>query len=124
MEWRLVERKMQATIARLQAQAQDAADGKEQALQRLEEVTLRLKAVEREVADVTSLYRDAKAGEQPRSSHKYPWSCFRVAPQNVRLFPLYRQEQTSEGRNFMVLSSLHSKSARWSQLLKLGKPSP
>jgi hypothetical protein len=67
VEWRLVERKLQATIARLQAQAQDAADGREQALQRLEEVTLRLKAVEREAADVTSLYRDAKASEQPQS---------------------------------------------------------
>jgi hypothetical protein len=79
MEWRLVERKLQATIARLQAQAQDAADGREQAVQRLEEVTLRLKAVEREAADVTSLYREAKAGEQPQSLAKLLQSPERAA---------------------------------------------
>lgn len=63
-EWRLVERQTQARIARLQAEAAAAADGQEQATRRAEELALRLRAAEREAADVTQLYKEGKAGKR------------------------------------------------------------
>ena len=57
-----MERQTQARIARLQAEAAVAADGQEQATRRAEELALRLRAAEREAADVTQLYREGKAG--------------------------------------------------------------